>query len=316
MGGIGPRRVLRLCLLGGATTLLVAASLLYLGGAVQWQREPPYQLAASWGQKGDGRGEFNEPTGIAAGGGHIYVADARNARIQVFDDAGRWQQHIGVGQLGRPMNLSLRGERLYVADFFADQVVVFSRDGELLARRAPRDGLRNPGGVDRFADGSLLVADTFNQRVVRFDADGTVLRTWGQGDGTAQFNYPTDVAVRRDQGFVVADGYNDRIQQFGSDGRLLRRWGGPFAANVFGPFPGWFATVTSLALDDGDRVFAADHFNDRVQKFDQYGQFLTGFGSPLPGSDTHTAIAVDVDENGDVWVANYARHRVERWTMR
>ena len=76
----------------------------------------------------------------------------------------------------------------------------------------------------------------------------------------------------------VADGYNDRIQAFSLDGRFLGKWGGPFAANIWGPFWGWFATVTGLAVDGAGNVFAANSYNHRVQKFSPDGAFLTAFG--------------------------------------
>ena len=79
-----------------------------------------------------------------------------------------------------------------------------------------------------------------------------------------EFNYPTDVAVGSDDTVIVADGYNDRVQVFARDGRFLRKWGGPFAMNVFGPFNGWFATVTSITLDPEGNVFVADFYNNRI----------------------------------------------------
>ena len=39
------------------------------------------------------------------------------------------------------------------------------------------------------------------------------------------------------------------------------------AINIFGPFDGWFATVTGIAADRQGRVFVEDFYNDRVQKF-------------------------------------------------
>ena len=91
----------------------------------------------------------------------------------------------------------------------------------------------------------------------------------------------------------VADGYNDRIQAFGVDGRFLGKWGGPFAANIWGPFRGWFVTVTGLAVDGAGNVFAADFYNHRVQKFSPDGAFLTADGS--------------------VFVTDFGNHRITKW---
>lgn len=283
------------------------------GGAIHWNREPPYELIKSWGGKGDDRGHFNDPTGIAASGEEVFVADARNHRIQVFGPHGGFRRAFGDEVLARPMNLAIASDRLYVPDYFRDVVHVFSLGGEYHGAIEADDGLNSPGGVAVFPDGSLLVADTYGQRIVHLETDGTVLKSWiGTGIGASEFNYPTDVAIAPDGGFYVADGYNDRIQQFGPDGNFIRKWGGPFAVNLFGPFKGWFATVTSVAVGPDGSVYAADFYNNRIQKFSADGSFLTAFGNPVNGPG-HSELAVTVASNGTVWTTHFAGNRVEKW---
>lgn len=299
-------------------TLLVVALILiaFAGGAIQWNREAPYRMAQAWGAEGSGPGQFHEPTGLAVSPDEVFVADARNRRIQVLGLDGAYRREFGAEVLERPMNLSWRSGRLYIADFFADAILVFTGQGTLVQRIEAADGLSNPGGVDAFADGTVLVADTYKHRVVKLAVDGRVLGSWGRvgevGMRAGRFNYPTDVVIRPDGGFYVADGYNDRIQQFGADGQFVRRWGGPFGLNVSGPYKGWFATASSVAVVD-QSVFVADFHHDRVQKFDLSGRYLTSFGLPPPGALTHSALAVAAGDDASVWVSNFARHRVERW---
>ena len=73
----------------------------------------------------------------------------------------------------------------------------------------------------------------------------------------------------------------------------MGKWGGPFAANIWGPFRGWFVTVTGLAVDGAGNVFAADFYNHRVQKFSPDGAFLTADGS--------------------VFVTDFGNHRITKW---
>ena len=309
------RRMRSIAWAAAIATLLMAA-VLYIGGAIQWDREPPYERAMAWGSQGDEQGQFNEPTGIAVTRDAVYVADSRNGRIQVFDRQGQYLRSFEEG-LQRPMNLDIHGDELLVADFFADTILIYGLDGRLRQRVAAGDGLKNPGGVAALPDGSMLVADTYRHRIVQLARDGRVLRQWGDpdrpGSRSGEFNYPTDIAVTPDGGFYVADGYNDRVQQFDAEGDFVRRWGGPFGMNIHGPFKGWFATATSIALSpDGRSVLVADFYHGRVQKFCDQGVYFTSFGT-TSRSDTHTAMATDVDEKGDVWVTNYSQNRVERW---
>lgn len=293
--------------------LVVIILLAWAGGAINWNREPPYELVQSWGEKGAAQGQFNDPTGIAVTADEVFVADARNSRIQVFDKQGNFKRAFGQDKLGRPMNLTIADGHLYVPDYFKDVIHVFTLAGKYRRAIATEDGLDSPGGVAVRADGTHLVADTYGQRIVHIDTRGKVLKSWsGKGIRAGEFNYPTDVALAANGGFYVADGYNDRIQQFGPGGEFVRKWGGPFASNIFGPFKGWFATVTSVAIGPAGHVFAADFYNDRVQKFTAEGAFLTAFGTAADGPG-HSAIAVAVDAQGDVWTTHFAANRVERW---
>jgi len=76
-----------------------------------------------------------------------------------------------------------------------------------------------------------------------------------------------DVDLALEGGSYVADGYDDRVQHFDAASAYLRRWGGPFGMKVPGPLKSWFAVVSSIAVGPGGAVFAADFYNDRVQRW-------------------------------------------------
>jgi glucose/arabinose dehydrogenase len=167
-------------------------------------------------------------------------------------------------------------------------------------------------------DGSLFVADFYSQRIQRLNSKGSFIEQWGNtgetGIWAGEFNYPTDVALGADGSLYIADGYNDRIQVFSSTGKFLRKWGGPFGLNIFGPFNSWFATVTSIAIDQSDNVFVADFYNHRIQKFTSEGTFLTSFGVKGGGrGQFNHAIAVAVADDGTAFVADFGNNRIQKW---
>ena len=91
--------------------LSLAAYLAFVPSA----KEPGYDFVTSWGTKGNGPGQFHDPTGVAVAGDEVFVADSRNGRIQVFDLDGNFLRAFGEpgdakGQLGRPMNLTVGRE--------------------------------------------------------------------------------------------------------------------------------------------------------------------------------------------------------------
>ncbi len=283
-------------------------------------QESAYLLEKTWGEKGSMAGQFNEPTGIAVNANEVFVSDARNHRIQVFDFDGKALRQFGTNELERPMNLSIANNELYVADYFADQIKVFSLHGDY-RRSIGKVGMGPgeftiPGGVAVASNGDLYVAGFIQQRVQQLRADGRFIRQWGvtgeAGTFGGKLRYPTDVAISKNGTLFIADGYNDRVLAIDSNGELLTKWGGPFAINIFGPFNGWFTTLTGISVGPSGNVFVADFYNDRVQKFTSDGQFLTAFGIKS-NAPTHTTIAVAEADDGSVFVADYAHHQIQKW---
>jgi hypothetical protein len=62
----------------------------------------------SWGQTGSAQGQFNHIRGIVGdASGNLYVADAGNKRIQVFDGEGTFKSEIG--HIGTPQAICISG---------------------------------------------------------------------------------------------------------------------------------------------------------------------------------------------------------------
>jgi DNA-binding beta-propeller fold protein YncE len=122
--------------------------------------------------------------------------------------------------------------------------------------------------------------------VVKFSPEGEVLLTIGQpgvaGEGPYTLNRPSDVAIARNGDIFVADGHtgmdtNMRILKYAPDGTFIKEWGRK------GPAPGEFDGSHGLAFDSQGRLFVADRENNRLQIFDQDGNFIdawTQFGTP------------------------------------
>ena len=151
-----------------------------------------------------------------------------------------------------------------------------------------------PHGIHVDGDGNVWVTDasdgtneTFSRghQVIKFSPEGKVLLTLGKagvaGEGPDTFNRPSDVLVAPGGDIFVADGHggnsNARIVKFSREGRFIKAWGRKGSA------PGEFDVPHSLAMDSRGRLFVADLQNNRIQIFDQQGQFLDEwkqFGMP------------------------------------
>ena len=177
-----------------------------------------------------------------------------------------------------------------------------------------------PHGIHVDADGNLWITDsmgneasTKGHQVIKFSPEGEVLMTLGQagvaGDGLDTFNEPTDVITAPNGDIFVADGHSGhltafrrppnataRIMKFTKDGQFIKEWGG------IGSAPGEFRTPHALAFDSRGRLFVADRGNNRLQIFDQDGNFIDSYVqfsriSDLFIDDDDTLYAVDSESN-------------------
>ncbi len=134
-----------------------------------------------WGSHGSQRGQFIRPQNLAIDSeDRIWVADACNHRIQVFDASGDkpklvriWgQQGSGVGQLSYPYDLALDGRgHVYVCEFGNHRIQKFTLDGRSLGCWGTSG--RNEGQLSRpwalviDSKHRIDVLDTYNNRVHR-----------------------------------------------------------------------------------------------------------------------------------------------------
>jgi uncharacterized protein (TIGR03663 family) len=186
-----------------------------------------------------------EPRGMATGpDGTLYVADAPNNRILVYETDGKTR--------------------------------IISGDGP--------GALQEPSGVAVDPAGNVYVADTWNARIAKFDPAGVFITSWGSGEeelqagsgkrvsrtgGTAEGNAakplgffgPRNVAVDTSGHVFIADTGNKRIVVTDANGTFLGQIGTAGAA------PGQFNEPIGLAVDDGGNLFVGDSWNGRVQVF-------------------------------------------------
>lgn len=91
------------------------------------------ESAVTFGKEGHGEGELYYPTDVAFFAGKIYVADAYNNRIQVFDKQGNSLQIIGDKDgINVATGLEVANNQLFVTDFEGNRVLVYDLKGNLL----------------------------------------------------------------------------------------------------------------------------------------------------------------------------------------
>jgi len=134
---------------------------------------------AQIGSYGTGDGQFQRPSGAAWYDGRLYVVDAFNNRIQVFETDGTLVSILG-GTDGSPLDLYYpydiavngRGE-LFVVEYGAGRVTHLERTGRVLGRYGTAGSgpaqLLTPWGLTVDSRGRVYVCDTGNRRIVELE---------------------------------------------------------------------------------------------------------------------------------------------------
>ena len=165
----------------------------------------------------------------------IYVTDAPQHQIRLYDLSGRFLETIGS-----------RG----------------SAPGEF----------NYPGDLDLDTDGNLYVVDAMNARIQVLAPDGTPLRSFGErGTARGAFSVPKGIAVSPSGLIYVSDASQHKIVIFDKEGEYLLTIGARYVYQGQGISPGGFNFPAGLDVDANDTLWIADLMNGMVHEF----QYLT-----------------------------------------
>ena len=273
--------------------------------------DPPTWML-KWGSLGSAPAQLNYPVGVATDElGNVYVVDQNNQRVQKFDRVGsfitQWGSYGSAnGQFYFPSGIAtdLSGN-VYVVDGSNYRIQKFTGNGTYLTQWGSSGtgpgqftGLGGNCAVD--AAGYVYVADA--HRVQKFTSSGAFVTQWGsQGSGDGQFSAPNSVAVDAAGYVYVVDRLNSRLQKFTSTGTFVTKWSLP-------------GNSSDVAVDPVGDVYVIDD-NGNVRRYSSSGAFEIQWGSSGTGDGQFNgAKSLDVDLEGNVYVADSWNHRVQKYS--
>ena len=150
---------------------------------------------------------------------------------------------------------------------------------------------------------------------------GEPLRTLGQklkpkpAFTRQPFNMPSGLAVAPNGEIFVSDGYGGHyVHKFSPEGELLHTWGKQ------GTGPGEFANLHNIWVDSRSRVFICDRENQRIQIFDDQGNFLEQWTDLVSPGDLYvrdeTVYVVEQGPTGGVSLWTLDGDLITRWRSR
>lgn len=229
----------------------------------------------------DGEGRIMKPLGIDVdAAGNLYVADATQNLILVFNDQGKFLRRFGGKKYFERLSsvtVDEAGERVYVVDIGGvssdkHMVRVFNgKTGEHISdigKRGSGDGEFNlPRDVAIGKDGRIYVVDGGNFRVQIFDKNGKYIKSFGSvGKQLGSFARPKEVATDRQGNVYVADAAFGNIQIFSADGELLMFIGERSEQDL----PAGYMLPSGVAVDEDGRIYFVDQWFARVDVFRPY----------------------------------------------
>ncbi len=280
------------------------------------------EVLTAWGARGHRQGQFSFATGSAAytialglataPDGTVFVADPGNHRVQRFTDSGRFlgawgRKGTAPGLFDTPIDLAVSAAGVYVQDAGNRRIQRFTLGGAFAGAwpiaQSCGPSTTVPLGIGAAPDGSLYVGvyATDGTRITagciqHYSAAGTLQAEWPVQPASGA-RYPRDVAVATNGDVFVSVGDRE-IQHHRPDGEL----------------------VEVLSVQVGGLALAADGTllgagSRRIERIAPDGTTLDPITSSTPPriGTLETPSSVAVDRSGDVYVADAALHRIQRF---
>ncbi len=286
----------------------------------------PLAVVKMAGQFGSELGQFNEPRGVALSPDEklLYVLDARNGRIQVFDTDLNFVGYFGgpgtgLGELrvfyqyGNGPNGGIGtgpDGTIYVTDTWAEgngRINRYNASGQPLPPLAPppADSFYFPRGLAVTKEGVVYVTDTGKHRVVKFNPDGTYAGAVIQG----VLQEPVGITLGLDGLLYICDVGMKRVAAFTAQGRFVRQlsllgWkvSNDAALSWIEPY---------VAVDAKGFVYATDSTTNTVHRFEPGGKAVTQAGGEGNGpGQLRGPKGITVDGQGNLYIADSYNHRV------
>jgi len=278
---------------------------------------PDYVL--EWGGRGDGPGQFFQPSEMAMDGtGQLYVIDHQNMRIQVFSEDGTYLREFAndpprVVYFSNLINgLAIHGTTLYVSDIDAAfyRTLRFRTDGTFLGAW---DYFAVHGGLAVGPDGTVFISGykVLSRNVSpqlegpylwKLDPDGNEISHWPLGtsaitvDGRGRLY---GVVTK-----VIDNAAHAAIQEYDSEGNPVMRWEPSASSSVF----------DDLAVDSRRQVYAASRITSSILKWAPNGDFLVGWTEAGPDSPTlGWPAGLLVDPRDNLFVTDFELDRVIKY---
>ena len=257
--------------------------------------ERQYELVEGWGQLPQGW-TWGQVAGVACDSqDRVHVYTRTDHPYMIFDKTGCLVDHWGEEILDMAHSVYVDVEdSVFILSHRAHFILKFNKNGKHTLTLGKRG---KPSDTGYTKEGRVPASP--------WASGGGLPTKNGVAHGGPPFHQPTDIAVGDNGDIFVSDGYrNARVHKFSGDGKLLASWGEPGDAEKLRNTkdgPGLFHTPHGIWVH-GDRVYALDRENNRIQIFTTNGDFVDMWINLERPTDMY------VDKEGIVYVSELEDH--------
>ncbi len=233
-----------------------------------------WEYVSAWGSGGTGNNQYNLITGMDVdAGGNQYISDLNLKRVQKISNTGNFITTWGsdgtqAGKFQNPYGVAAtKNGSVWVADINPD------------CNTAP--DCMDLAGIDFGACAAVLGTAVVNGQCTTVSGCSKIVNGVDYSD-YFYFTVPSCAAC--------IDVPKSRIQRFNSDGNFVSQHGR--CGNADGEFSG----PTAITTDKNNVVYVMDIYNQRIQKHDPQGQFISNWNYGVQYGDA-LDLAVDADGN-------------------
>jgi len=271
---------------------------------------------------------------------NVYVSDIYNNRIEKFDSKGNFILKWGAegernGEFNSPVCIAVDNEGdIYVSDIWNDRIQKFNNKGEFITKLDFHENyytfLIRPTGITVGRDGYIYLVDE-GSWIRKFSSSGNLIKKW---------MYKTFNMTQSQQIVIDSVGYIYILSTYQTDPTIFFEPSGVVPSNMLDYYSiiqkydpnGNFADIIKkstsrgsldgqladrawgMAIDSKDNIYVADTYNNRIQKFDSKGNFITKYGTKgNKEGEFNLPIGIAVNKKGEVYVVDSGNYRIQKF---
>jgi DNA-binding beta-propeller fold protein YncE len=270
---------------------------------------------------------LNHPLGIAIdAAGNIYGVNPYS--IMVVSSTGTFIRSFGSqgmanGYLSGPVGIAIDATgNIYVSD--ANRIQKFTSIGEhvlTFGSYGSQNGQFSvPLGIAIDASGKIVVCDQ-NNRIQIFNNDGTYVNSFGSYKA---YSSPELIGIAINaSGQILVTDINNGVRVIGSVPPAIAR-AGTLPSGTLGTLSTFGSLGTGngqldypygVATDAAGNIYVADSGNNRIQKFNSDGTYVSSFGSyGTENGQFNAPRGIAIDADGNIYVADTDNNRIQMFT--